>query len=229
MGNPRYTNGFSPTVRRDLLELPKKWKKPKLIFVNSMSDLFHEEVDDDFIIEVFDAMNQANWHRYQILTKRSTRLLEINSKLTWMPHVWLGVSVEDTQHLYRIDHLKQTGAHTKFISFEPLLGPISSANLLNIDWVIAGGESGPKARPINKDWVTDLRDNCQLHSVPFFFKQWGGFNRKKNGRLLEGRIWDDMPGFVPKPWDNENDTCLVDNHDIIQTSNCGQVRNLVIP
>lgn len=195
--NPSYINGFQLTLHERVLSLPLKWRKPQSIFVNSMSDLFHEGVPDDFIFNVFKTMNQAKWHRFQILTKRSDRLLELNPKLNWAPHIWMGVSVEDSEHVYRVNQLLQTSAATKFLSLEPLLGPLSGLNLAGIDWVIAGGESGPYSRPMEANWVTFIRDQCQDYDVPFFFKQWGGVRKKKAGRELEGRTWDEMPLIRP--------------------------------
>lgn len=193
MGNPNYSNGFSITMHEDVLELPLRWRKPQTIFVNSMSDLFHEDVPEEFIFRVFDVMRRADWHCFQILTKRSDRLANISSQLPWLPHIWMGVSVEDEKHTFRIEHLNKTGAKVKFLSLEPLLGSIPKLNLESIDWVIVGGESGPKARPIRESWVIDIRNQCQQKKVPFFFKQWGGVNKKKTGRKLEGRIWEEMP------------------------------------
>ena len=195
MGNPNYTNGFSISMHENVLELPLRWRKPQTIFVNSMSDLFHEDVPEQFIFRVFDVMRRADWHCFQILTKRSRRLSDLSPQLPWMPHIWVGVSVEDQGHTFRIDHLRRTGAHVKFLSLEPLLEPISSLSLEGIDWVIVGGESGPKCRPIKKSWVIDIRNRCQETKVPFFFKQWGGKNRKKTGRKLEGITWDEMPAL----------------------------------
>ena len=197
MGNPNYANGFSITMHEDALELPLKWRKPQTIFVNSMSDLFHEDVPEEFIFRVFDIMRRANWHRFQILTKRSERLLDISPQLPWMPHIWMGVTVEEQNYTYRIDHLQRTGANVKFLSLEPLLGPIPNLYLEGIDWVIVGGESGPKSRPMKKSWVIDIRNQCQEKKVPFFFKQWGGINKKKAGRELEGRTWDEIPSLLP--------------------------------
>ncbi|MFH0914422.1 MAG: phage Gp37/Gp68 family protein [Chloroflexota bacterium] len=196
MGNPNYSNGFHLTMHEDALELPLKWRKPQTVFVNSMSDLFHEKVPDEFIFRVFDIMRRADWHCFQILTKRSERLLDISSQLPWMSHIWMGVTVEDQEYTFRIDHLIRTVAKVKFLSLEPLLGPIPNLNLEAIDWVIVGGESGPKSRPIKESWVTDIRNQCQSKKVPFFFKQWGGKNKKKAGRALEGRIWDEMPPIL---------------------------------
>jgi len=193
MGQLNYANGFKLTLHENALELPLHWKKPQTIFVNSMSDLFIKDVPLAFIEQVFDVMHRANWHQFQVLTKRSERLIELSPKLEWAPNIWMGVSVELEKYSSRIDHLRQTGAIVKFISLEPLLGPIPRLNLENINWVIVGGESGPKARPVDRDWVIDIRNQCQKVEVPFFFKQWGGLNKKKNGRMLEGRTWDEMP------------------------------------
>jgi protein gp37 len=195
MGNPNYKNGFSLTMHEDALELPLKWRKPQTIFVNSMSDLFHEDVPEEFILDVFNIMCRADWHCFQILTKRSARLVELSTRLPWMPHIWMGVSIEDEEHTFRIGHLQKTGANVKFLSLEPLLGPVSRLNLEGIDWVIVGGESGPKSRPMSESWVIDIRNQCQNNKVPFFFKQWGGINKKKTGRQLEGRTWEEMPLF----------------------------------
>ncbi len=199
MGNPSYANGFSVTLHEDALTLPLKWKKPQTIFVNSMSDLFHEDIPIDFILRIFDIMRRADWHCYQILTKRSERMLELSPQLPWMPHIWMGVTVEEQDYSFRINHLQEVGAMTRFLSLEPLLGPILNLPLEEIDWVIVGGESGPKSRPIDKNWVIDIRNQCQRESVPFFFKQWGGKNKKRAGRVLEGRTWDETPLLVSSP------------------------------
>ena len=193
MGNPNYTNGFNITMHENVLELPLRWGKPQTIFVNSMSDLFHEDVPEQFIFRVFDIMRRADWHCFQILTKRSSKLIDLSPRLQWMPNIWMGVSVEDARYTFRIDHLRRTGANIKFLSLEPLLGPISRLNLEGIDWVIVGGESGPRSRKMKESWVIDIRNQCQEAKVPFFFKQWGGTNKKKTGRKLEGRTWDEMP------------------------------------
>ena len=193
MGQRNYINGFDLTLQEHALELPLRWKKPQVIFVNSMSDLFHKDVPLDFILRVFDVMNRASWHRYQVLTKRSDRLLELSTKLPWQSHIWMGVSVENEDYTFRIDHLRTTGAYIKFLSLEPLLGPLNELNLQGIDWVIVGGESGPGARPLHESWVTDIRDICLNAGVPFFFKQWGGVNKKRAGRTLQGRTWEQMP------------------------------------
>jgi protein gp37 len=193
MGQANYRNGFEVTLQPQMLELPLHWKTPKRIFVNSMSDLFHGEVPLSYIKQVFAVMKRAHWHQYQVLTKRAERLCELSPKLDWTPQIWMGVSVESEKYLCRIDHLRKTAAHVKFLSLEPLLGPLSKMNLHGIDWAIVGGESGPGARPINPAWVTDIRDQCLRARVPFFFKQWGGVQKKKTGRILGDRTWDEMP------------------------------------
>lgn len=193
MGNRKYTNGFDLTLHESALEQPLSWKKPQTVFVNSMSDLFQKGVPLEFVQKVFAVMNEAQRHRFQILTKRSDRLLEFNKKLQWGPNIWMGVSVENKDYTYRIADLRKTDAQVRFLSLEPLLGPLKRLNLKGIDWAIVGGESGPGARPMDPDWVLDIRDQCGKAGVPFFFKQWGGTNKKKAGRLLEGQTWDEMP------------------------------------
>jgi protein gp37 len=193
MGNPSYANGFIPTLHYNLLSLPLQWKKRQKIFVNSMSDIFHEDVTDDFIFRIFETMNAAHWHNFQILTKRSRRLATLGPRLNWTPNIWMGVTVETEDYTFRIDDLRTVDSRIKFISFEPLLGPIRHIDLRGIDWAIVGGESGPGARPVSEGWVVDIRDKCVDARIPFFFKQWGGFNKKKAGRELEGRIWSQMP------------------------------------
>ena len=193
MGQPNYRNGFEVTLHPDALSLPLSWKKPQTIFVNSMSDLFHEDVPLTFIQDIFRVMNEASWHQFQILTKRPERLVEENKKLLWAENIWMGVSVENDDNKYRIDLLRETDAHIKFISFEPLIGPVINCNLEGIDWAIVGGESGPGARPLDRQWVIDIRNSCKKMHVPFFFKQWGGVNRKKTGRMLDGKIYSEMP------------------------------------
>ena len=193
MGQPNYANGFDVAVHENALQLPLKWKNPQVIFVNSMSDLFHEEVPGDFILRVFDVMTRADWHLFQVLTKRSEEMMELNLELPWASNIWMGVSVETEEYIHRIDDLRQTGAAVKFLSLEPLLEPLPDLDLSGIDWVIVGGESGPQARQMGQEWVIDIRDQCIDAGVPFFFKQWGGVNKKKAGRLLEGRTWDEMP------------------------------------
>lgn len=193
MGQPNYVNGFEVTMHEQMLELPLTWKRPQMIFVNSMSDLFHKDIPVEFILRVFDTMQKAHWHTFQILTKRAERLQELSPLLTWSNNIWMGVTVENSQYVSRIDNLRNTAAKTRFISFEPLISSISDLNLNDIDWVIVGGESGPGARPMQEEWVLEIREKCLKNNVPFFFKQWGGTNKKKNGRLLEGRTWDGKP------------------------------------
>lgn len=194
MGSGRYTQGFKVRVHEDLLELPLQWRKPRTIFVNSMSDLFHEEVSDQVIQKVFSTMNRANWHRFQLLTKRPFRMVKLASELQWTPNIWMGVTIESQRYVNRIDPLRRVPAAIRFISFEPLLSPISPrTSLKGIHWAIVGGESGPGARPMALEWATGIRELCREYDTAFFFKQWGGVNKKKTGRLLEGRTWDDMP------------------------------------
>jgi protein gp37 len=200
MGQSNYANGFELTLQPHMLEMPLRWRKPQTIFVNSMSDLFHKDVPISYIQQVFDVMRQAHWHRFQVLTKRANRLAEVADQIIWAPNIWMGVSVEHERQRHRIDALRKAGAHVKFLSLEPLLGPLPGLNLSSIDWVIVGGESGPKARAIDPEWVTDLRDQCRFADVPFFFKQWGGKNKKKTGRVLDGRTWDQMPKAVASPY-----------------------------
>lgn len=193
MGVEKYVNGFQVTLHRDALSIPLSWKKPQNIFVNSMSDLFHEKVSEEFVHEVFSIMRQAYWHQFQVLTKRSQRLWELAPQIDWPENVWMGVSIESDNYSFRADHLRRTNAHIKFLSLEPLLGPLSNLNLGNIDWVIVGGESGPRARPVNKEWITEIRDQCIAANVPFFFKQWGGVQKRRSGRELDGIVWNEMP------------------------------------
>ncbi len=194
MGNPRYKNGFNVKLHYDLIEVPLKWMKPSVIFVNSMSDLFHEEIPLEFIKRVFEVMAQANWHIFQILTKRSERLKKLAHKLEWSPNIWMGVSVENHRYVYRIRHLISTPAKIKFVSFEPLLGPVGQLPFLkDIDWVIVGGESGPYARPMKKEWVEEIYEQCKKFKIPFFFKQWGGVQKWKTGRKLNGKEYNEMP------------------------------------
>ena len=193
MGQANYANGFELTMHEHAVELPLRWKKPQRIFVNSMSDLFHQDVPVEFIGRVFEVMNRADWHEYQVLTKRSERLAELSRQLPWRPHIWMGVSVESGDYTFRIDDLRGTGAHVKFLSLEPLLGALPGLDLRGIDWVIVGGESGPGARAMDPQWVIDIREQCRAAGVPFFFKQWGGVNKKRAGRVLEGKTYDQMP------------------------------------
>ena len=198
MGTANYTNGFELTLQPQMLEMPLKWKRPRKIFVNSMSDLFHIAVPPSFIDRVFGVMSRANWHQYQVLTKRSERLLELDSRLPWESHIWMGVSVENRRFTSRIDDLRRTRAKVKFLSLEPLLGPLENLDLRGIDWVIVGGESGPRARPMDPAWVTSIRDQCRMADAAFFFKQWGGVFKSRTGRELDGRTWDEMP--TPRRW-----------------------------
>lgn len=191
-GHP-FEQGFDLRLVPGKIGEPLRWKTPQRIFVNSMSDLFHDKVPLEYIKDVFDVMKRADWHQYQVLTKRAERLEELSRKLPWAPHIWMGVSVENKDYLWRIDHLRRTKAHIKFLSIEPLIGPIGKINMRGIDWVIAGGESGPRARPMDAEWVRDVRDQCVRAGVSFFFKQWGGVQKKRHGRELEGRTWDEMP------------------------------------
>lgn len=193
MGQARYRHGFELTLHEDALALPLSWRKPQRIFVNSMSDMFHEKVPEVFIHRAFEVMRNASWHQFQVLTKRSERLLAMSDTIDWPGNVWMGVSVELQDYVPRIDHLRKTSAAVKFLSLEPLLGPLHGLDLTGIDWVIVGGESGPGARPMDESWVLDIRSQCRSEGIPFFFKQWGGFNKKRAGRMLEGRTWDEWP------------------------------------
>jgi len=191
-GHP-YEQGFDLRIWPERLRLPLTWKKPRMIFVNSMSDLFHEDVPVDIVEKVFDVMGEASWHVFQVLTKRAERLVELAPRLEWHPNVWMGVSVETAKYLWRVEQLRGVPAGVRFLSIEPLLGPIDGVNLEGIDWVIVGGESGPGARPMNPKWVRSIRDQCRRAGVPFFFKQWGGVQKNRGGRALDGRTCDEMP------------------------------------
>lgn len=193
MGAEAYQAGFKPTYHAELAEKPLSWKKSRMIFVNSMSDTFHEDISDEQVLQLFAVMNQARWHTFQVLTKRSDRLLSLSKHINWTPNIWQGVTVEHSATRSRIEDLRRVGAQTKFLSIEPLIGPIAGLNFAGIDWVIVGGESGPGARPMKKQWVTSIRDICIRTKTPFFFKQWGGVRKKVNGRVLENRVWDEMP------------------------------------
>ncbi|MGD0871014.1 MAG: phage Gp37/Gp68 family protein [Bryobacteraceae bacterium] len=199
MGQVNYRNGFGVTLQPHMLEHPLRWRQPRRVFVNSMSDLFHDDVPAPYIMRVFDVMAQAPWHQYQVLTKRSERLLELNPILKWQPQIWMGVSVENEDYLFRVEHLRRTGAAIKFLSIEPLLGRLRNLRLRGIDWVIVGGESGPHARPMDPAWVRELRDRCGSAHVPFFFKQWGGVFKSRTGRILDGRKWDELPPHMVQP------------------------------
>lgn len=193
MGNHRYANGFNVTLQHDLIRKPLEWKKPKRIFVNSMSDLFHKDVPDSFIFSVFETMIEASHHTFQVLTKRSERLAELGERLPWANNIWIGVSVENENVLSRIDNLRKVPADVRFLSCEPLIGPLDKLNLNGIHWVIVGGESGPGSRPMKEEWVTSIRDQCEEQNTAFFFKQWGGVQKHRFGRELEGKTYDEYP------------------------------------
>jgi len=197
MGQNNYRNGFAVTCHPQMLELPKRWKKPRLIFVNSMGDLFHEQVPLAFVQQCFAVMHHTPQHTYQLLTKRSRRLAEVAGDLVWPANLWMGVTVESQAEVKRINDLRRVSAAVRFLSIEPLLGPIKKLDLSGINWVIVGGESGPKARPMKEEWVVAIRDQCLQDGVAFFFKQWGGVRKKATGRVLEGRTWDAMPERLP--------------------------------
>ncbi len=200
MGQENYRNRFKPTCHPHLVEAPLSWKKSKMVFVNSMSDLFHEDIPGKFIHDIFNTMSLATRHIFQVLTKRSLRLVELSRDLKFLANVWMGVTVENRDYISRVDHLRKTGAFIKFLSLEPLLGPLPDLDLKNIDWVIVGGESGPGARPMKKEWVLEIKDKCHDANIPFFFKQWGGVNKKKAGRLLDDKTWDEMPSIAKGPY-----------------------------
>lgn len=193
MGNKKYSNGFDITLHEYCLTDPLKWKKPSLIFVNSMSDLFHKDIPLEFIKKVFEVMNEASWHNFQILTKRHERLVELAEHLNWTPNIWQGVTVESSKYINRIDYLKCVPAKVRFISFEPLIDEVKNINIEGIDWAIVGGESGFGAREMKEEWVLSIKEECENQGVLFYFKQWGGVNKKKSGRLLLGKTWDAMP------------------------------------
>jgi protein gp37 len=196
MGNPRYINGFNITIHEDLFERPLQWKKPQMIFVNSMSDLFHEDIPFEVIKSIFVTMNKANWHTFQILTKRAERLVKLAPDLNWTPNIWMGVSIEDKAALERCRLLKQTPAQVKFISAEPLIENINIIELDGIDWLIVGGESGHGSRPIEKDWILELKDKSHESGTAFFFKQWGGTNKAKSGSMLDGKEYKAYPTLL---------------------------------
>jgi len=194
MGTEKYKNAFKLSLHPELLDEPKNWKTARTIFVNSMSDLFHEQIPLDFIKRVFQTMNECPQHTFQVLTKRPEKLFEYDEQFNWTKNIWMGVTVESKLHVNRIDALRHSSANTKFLSIEPLLTELPQLNLSGIDWVIVGGESGPGARPMKLEWVVSIKEMCQQQGVAFFFKQWGGKNKKKAGRVLEGKVWDEMPG-----------------------------------
>lgn len=202
MGSPKYQQdgdprtsgpGFGVALHDDALKVPFKWREPRVVFVNSMSDLFHARVPVSFVHRVFEIMAETPWHTYQVLTKRASRLAKLAPDLPWPPNVWMGVSIEDARHADRLDHLRTVPAVVRFVSAEPLIGPLQGIDLTGVDWLIAGGESGPRARPLAVEWLRHLRDSCIQAGVPFFFKQWGGRTPKAGGRELDGRTWDEMP------------------------------------
>jgi protein gp37 len=193
MGVEKYSAGFQVRTHENQLSIPYTWKHSKIVFVNSMSDIFHEDIHIHFIKKVFKVMNDNPQHVFQVLTKRSERLSEVHKELKWTQNIWMGVSVENENVKYRIDNLRNTRAKVKFLSCEPLIGPLNNINFENIDWVIVGGESGYRPRAMSPDWVLDIQDQCEIAGVAFFFKQWGGRNKKKNGRILNGRTYDEMP------------------------------------
>jgi len=199
MGNPKYQRGFDFTLQPAALDLPLKWSEPRKIFVNSMSDLFHEEMSDEYLDQCFEVMERGDWHIYQILTKRPERLLRYSKRYGRFPaHIWVGTSVEMALYKLRIDLLRQVDATVRFISFEPLVGKVGKVNFRGISWAIVGGESGPNHRPVKIEWIRELRDQCTKQRVAFFFKQWGGHTPKSGGRILDGRVWNEYPAFVPK-------------------------------
>jgi len=199
MGQARYRNGFKLTLHPEVVRAPLSWRKPQMIFVNSMSDLFHGSVPLGFIRDIFAVMEQASHHTFQVLTKRANRLAALADKLPWPPNLWMGVTAETQDYSWRIDCLREVGAAVRFVSFEPLLGMIADVCLDDIDWVIVGGESGPGARPMKVEWARELRDRCLTAGTPFFFKQWGGRQRTRAGRRLDGRIWDEYPEPLSAP------------------------------
>ena len=195
MGLDKYRNEFKLTLHEDSLKIPYTWKQPKIVFVNSMSDLFHKDIPLEFIKRVFKVMNDNPQHVFQVLTKRADILFKYQKELNWTHNIWMGVSVENEKNLERINFLRNTKAKTKFLSCEPLIGPLPGLNLKNIDWVIVGGESGRRPRPMKPEWVYDIHSKCLDAGVPFFFKQWGGTNKKKTGRVLKGKVYSEMPSI----------------------------------
>ena len=193
MGQANYRNEFALTLHPHVLETPLRWKQPQMIFVNSMSDLFHERVPEQYVQQVFATMRRAHWHQFQVLTKRSERIREMNGRLDWPANVWMGVSVENAKYKVRITDLRETSAAIRFLSLEPLIGDLGALDLRGIHWVIVGGESGPGARPMQREWVQEIQRQCTAAAVPFFFKQWGGVNKKRAGRELDGRTFDELP------------------------------------
>ena len=193
MGTKGYENGFEVTLQYHQLQKPLKMKKSQMIFVNSMSDIFHENVPDEYILKIFDTMNKARWHTFQVLTKRPKRLEKLKDRINWTKNIWLGATIESNKYIDRVKYIKNTNAKIKFISFEPLIDSVKDIDLDGIDWAIVGGESGSGARIIKKEWIYEIKNRCEELNIPFFFKQWGGVNKKKNGRLLDGKIYDEKP------------------------------------
>ncbi len=193
MGTKGYEDGFKVTLHPDSLEKPLKMKKAQMIFVNSMSDMFHKDIPDEYIMKIFEVMNKAHWHTFQVLTKRPERLAQMASKLNWTKNIWMGVTVESNDYVDRVDYLRNLDIKVKFLSVEPLIDSVDKMDYKGIDWVIVGGESGYGCREIKKEWVLEVKEKCEKENIPFFFKQWGGVNKKKNGRLLDGKIYDGMP------------------------------------
>lgn len=214
MGNRRYERGFAVTLQPDQVTLPLRWRRPRRVFVNSMSDLFHEAIPEEYILQVFEVMSQARQHVFQILTKRAERLAALAPLMPWTPNIWQGVSIESADYLSRIKYLKKVPAAVRFLSVEPLLGPIRRLPLDGIQWVIVGGESGPRHRPIDPDWVRSIRNQCVSSRVPFFFKQWGGRVAKSGGRFLDGRSWDQMPNTgVEQSWTLSSSSCVANSEE----------------
>lgn len=212
MGNPRYKNGFKVTLHHDLLDLPLRWKQPRKIFVNSMSDLYHKDIPDDFVFAVFDTMRKAHWHQFQILTKRPQRLVRLAPSLSWPKNVWQGVSVEDNRVAFRADYLRKVPAAVRFLSCEPLIGPVDKVDFDDLDWIIVGGESGANARPMEKEWAADVLRRCRAMGIQFFFKQWGGYTHSAGGNRLNGRLYQ----YYPNPSPRWNEPALA--HGITATS-----------
>ncbi len=193
MGTKGYEDGFKVTLHPESLEKPLKLKKPQMIFVNSMSDIFHKDIPDEYVMKIFAVMNKAHWHTFQVLTKRPERLAQMANKLNWTDNIWMGVTVEANDYVDRVDYLRNLDIKVKFLSVEPLIDSVDKMDYTGIDWVIVGGESGYGCREIKKEWVIEVKEKCEKDNIPFFFKQWGGVNKKKNGRLLDGKIYDGMP------------------------------------
>ena len=193
MGTKGYEDGFKVTLHPNSLEKPLKMKKAQMIFVNSMSDIFHKDIPEEYIMKIFEVMNKAHWHTFQVLTKRPKRLAQMANRLNWTENIWMGVTVESNDYVDRVDYLRNLDIKVKFLSVEPLIDSVDKMKYTGIDWVIVGGESGYGCREIKKEWVLEVKDRCEKENIPFFFKQWGGVNKKKNGRLLDGKIYDGMP------------------------------------